>query len=55
MATPPDTYKKAPKRPAAKGRRVVASAEAKAAYEAIIREKEEREAGNRHLPPDMKR
>lgn len=55
MATPPDTYKKAPKRSTAKGRRVVASPEAKAAYEAIIREKEEREATNRHLPPDMKR
>lgn len=55
MATTPETYKKAPKRSTAKGRRVVASPEAKAAYEAIIREKEEREAANRHLPPDMKR
>ena len=55
MATPPDTYKKAPKRSTSKGRRVVASPEARAAYEAIIREKEEREAANRHLPPDMKR
>lgn len=49
------TYKKAPKRVTAKGRRVIASPEAKKAYEAIIREKEEREATNRHLPPDMKR
>ena len=55
MATPPDTYKKAPKRPTAKGRRVIASPESKAVYEKIIREKEEREAANRHLPPDMKR
>ena len=55
MVTPPDTYKKAPKRSTPKGRRVLASPEAKAAYEAIIREKEEREATNRHLPPDMKR
>ena len=49
-----DTFKKAPKRATAKGRRVVASPEAKAAYEKIIREKEDPEAANRHLPPDMK-
>lgn len=55
MPSPPETYKKAPKRATQKGRRVMVSPEAKAAYEAIIREKEEREAANRHLPPDMKR
>lgn len=55
MATSPDSYKKAPRRASPKGRRVIVSPEAKAAYEATIREKEEREAANRHLPPDMKR
>ena len=55
MPTPPDTYKKAPRRATPKGRRVAASPEAKAAYEAIIRAKEERESANQHLPPDMKR
>ena len=55
MASPPDTFRKAPRRAPVKGKRVVVSAEAKQAYEAIIREKEEREKLARHLPPDMKR
>ena len=49
------SFKKAPRRVSQKGKRVVVSAEAKRAYEALIREKDERAAADRHLPPDMKR
>ena len=55
MVNPPDSYKKAPRRAAPKGKRVVASPEAKRAYEALIREKDERQKMAQHLPPDMKR
>ena len=53
MNDAPDTFKKAPKRKAVRGKHVAVSSETKAAYEAIIREKEERELRDRHLPPDM--
>ena len=55
MTTPPYTFKKAPRRATPKGKRVVVSADAKAAYEAMIREKDERQKLEQHLPPDMKR
>ncbi len=55
MSKPPDQFKKAPKRAAVKGKRVVMSPEAKAAYEALIREADEKEKMTRHLPPDMLR
>ena len=55
MAKDTDTFRKAPRRIAPKGRRVAVSAEAKRAYEAVMREKDEKAAADRHLPPDMKR
>ena len=55
MSTPPDQYKKAPKRQTSRGKRVALSPEAKQAYEALIREADEREKMERHLPPDMRR
>ena len=55
MAKEPDTFKKAPRRATPKGRRVTVSPEAKRAYETLMREKDERAAADRHLPPDMKR
>ena len=51
----PETFKKAPKRKSERGRRVAVGDDAKKAYEALIREKEEREKRERHLPPDMQR
>ena len=53
MSKQPEQFKKAPKRSAVKGKRVVMSAEAKAAYEAMIREADEKAKMTRHLPPDM--
>ena len=55
MVKPPEPYKKTPRRATPKGRRVVVSAEAKAADDALIREKDERQKAEQHLPPDMKR
>jgi hypothetical protein len=55
MGPPPETFKKAPKRKASRGKHVAVSADAKKAYEALIQEKEEREKRERHLPPDMQR
>lgn len=55
MAQPPDTFKKSPKRKPLRGKHVYVSPEAKQAYEALIRETEEREKRERHLPPDMTR
>ena len=55
MAEEPGQFKKAPRRPTAKGKRVVVSADAKREYEAMMREKDGRAAANRHLPSDMKR
>jgi hypothetical protein len=53
MGEPNDTFKRTPKRKALRGKSVAVSAETKAAYEALIRESEEREKMTRHLPPDM--
>lgn len=51
MTETPNQFKKKPRRPADKGRRVSISPEAKAAYEAEIRAREERqETYLRHLP-----
>ena len=55
MPSPPDQFKKAPRRAAPKGKRVVVSADAKAAYEQMMRERDERAKAEQHLPPDMKR
>ena len=55
MSDSTSTFKKAPKRKSEKGRRVPVGEDAKKAYEALIREKEEREKRERHLPPDMQR
>ena len=55
MGNPPDTYRKAPRRTQPKGKRVAVSPEAKQAYEALIRAKDERQKVEQHLPPDMKR
>ncbi len=55
MSGSPTTFNKAPKRKSEKGRRVAIGEDAKKAYEALIREKEEREKRERHLPPDMQR
>ena len=52
---PPETFRKAPRRATSKGKRVIVSPDAKRAYEALMREKDERAAAERHLPPDMKR
>ena len=53
MAETGNTFKKAPKRKGDKGRRVAVSAETRAAYEAIIKERQEREETYaRHLPSD---
>ncbi|MEH3147195.1 MAG: hypothetical protein PGN34_17995 [Methylobacterium frigidaeris] len=49
-----DRFRRAPRRKSERGRTVTVSAEAKAAYEAILREKEEREAYARNLPADPK-
>lgn len=56
MAEPPDTFRRAPKRKAVKGKHVSMSPEAKHAYELLMKERDEREkAYNRHLPPDSTR
>ena len=55
MSKPPDTFKKAPRRSQLKGKRVLVSPEARQAYEAMIREQDERQKMEQHLPPDMKR
>ena len=55
MTKSPETFSKAPRRATPKGKRVTVSADAKAAYEAMIREKDERQKMERHLPSDMKR
>ena len=55
MTGPNDTFQRAPKRKPLRGKHVAVSGDAKAAYEALIREKEERELRDRHLPPDMHR
>ncbi len=53
MAGTSDTFKKAPKRKGDKGRRVTLSPEARAAYEAVIKERQEQEETyKRHLPSD---
>ncbi|WP_298956908.1 hypothetical protein [uncultured Methylobacterium sp.] len=49
-----DRFRRAPRRKSERGRTVTVSAETKAAYEAILREKEEREAYARNLPADPK-
>ncbi len=56
MSEPPEQFKRAPKRKAAKGRSVTLSPEAKQAYMDVLREKDAKEAAyGKHLPPDMKR
>ena len=51
MPDTPDQFKRAPRRKASKGKRVALSAEAKAAYAALIEERVKRdEAYGRHLP-----
>ncbi|ACA17042.1 hypothetical protein M446_2603 [Methylobacterium sp. 4-46] len=52
--TAQDQFKRQPRRKAEKGRVLTVSAEQKAAYEALMREKEEREAYAKHLPGDLK-
>ena len=56
MSETTNQFKKKPRRVGDKGRRVTVSAEAKAAYEAEIKAREERETTYlRHLPgPDNK-
>ncbi len=56
MSEPPDQFKRAPKRKAARARSVTMSPEARRAYEDMMRERDEREKSyNRHLPPDSSR
>ncbi len=55
MAEERGQFKKAPRRVAPKGKRVIVSEEAKRAYEEMMREKDGRASADRHLPPDMKR
>ena len=56
MAEPPDTFKRAPKRKAVRGKHVSMSPEAKKAYEQLMKERDEREKTySRHLPPDSTR
>ncbi|WP_167858567.1 hypothetical protein [Methylobacterium nonmethylotrophicum] len=54
MSESTDRFKRAPKRKTSQARTLTVSAEAKAAYEKLIREKEEREAYARNLPADQK-
>ncbi|WP_167350105.1 hypothetical protein [Methylobacterium platani] len=54
MSEATDRFKRAPKRKPAQARTLTVSAEAKAAYEKLIREKEEREAYARNLPADQR-
>lgn len=55
MSKPPEQFKKGPKRTTAKGKRVFMSPDAKATYEAMIREADEKEKMTRHLPADLQR
>ena len=55
MSNSPDTFTKAPKRKPSRGKHVTVSADTRKAYEDLIREKEEREKRERHLPADMHR
>ena len=55
MNKPVDSFKKAPKRKPSRGKHVAVSQDARKAYEALMREKEEREKRERHLPPDMQK
>ncbi len=56
MSAPPDQFKRAPKRKAAKARSVTMTPDARRALEEMMRERDEREkAYNRHLPPDSTR
>ncbi|MGY2047756.1 hypothetical protein [Methylobacterium sp. JK268] len=54
MTTSDDQFKRKPRRKAERARVLTVSAEQKAAYEALLREKEEREAYAKHLPQDQK-
>ncbi len=54
MSESTDRFKRASKRKAAQARTLTVSPEAKAAYEKLIREKEEREAYARNLPADQR-
>ena len=53
MSESTDTFKKAPRRKAAKGRSVSVSPEARQAYADLLREREaKQETYGRHLPPE---
>ncbi|ACL59493.1 hypothetical protein [Methylobacterium nodulans] len=54
MSETTDQFKRKPRRKPERGRRLTVSAEQKAAYEALLREKEQREAYTKHLPADAK-
>lgn len=54
MSESTDRFKRAPKRKTAQARTLTVSPEAKAAYEKLIREKEERESYARNLPADQR-
>ncbi|GJD49357.1 hypothetical protein OPKNFCMD_2087 [Methylobacterium crusticola] len=54
MSESTDRFKRAPRRKGERARTLTVSPEAKAAYEKILREKEEREAYAKHLPADPK-
>jgi hypothetical protein len=55
MSEPADQFKRAPKRKRSPGKSVAVSAEAKQAYEEVLRQREEREKSYaRHLPADAK-
>jgi hypothetical protein len=54
MSETTDQFKRQPRRKAERGRTLTVSAEQKAAYEKLLREKEEREAYAKHLPADQK-
>ncbi|WP_407519244.1 hypothetical protein [Methylobacterium oryzisoli] len=54
MSESTDQFKRKPRRKSERGRTLTVSAEQKAAYEALLREKESREAYAKHLPADPK-